>query len=80
MLRMWRSAILSVSTPSVMRAKCVCFEYRSTYVVMAVYVFSLILLLGESPVIRSVPMICQSPSGMAIGSVASLGWRIGLKC
>lgn len=39
MLRMWRSVMPLVSTPFMMRAKCVCFEYRSTYVMMAVYVF-----------------------------------------
>lgn len=60
----------SASTLSVVRAKCVCFMYKSTYVVMAVYVLPSILLLGGSPVTRSVPMIYHSPSGMVIGSVA----------
>lgn len=72
-LQIWRSAMLSASTLSMVRAKCACFEYRSIYVAMAVYIFPLIPLLGGSPVTRSVPMIHQSPSGMAIGSIAGFG-------
>lgn len=63
----------SASTLSMVRAKCACFVYKSTYVVMAVYVFSSIPLLGGSPVTRSVPMICQGPLNTVIRSVAGLG-------
>lgn len=71
--------MLSVSTLSVVKAKCVCFVYRSTYVAMAMYIFLLIPLLGRSPVTRSVLMICQGPFSTVIGSVVGLGWEIGLK-